>query len=195
MSKSLALRFRLVVVSAFFLAAFLSAVRYRRETSARVWANSNLDKLPATTGYVLQANEGETLQRPGGQIVIKADPLTGSNRLAVGTQQLYVGSGIRLHQHEGEDELLWIQEGSATAIVGDTRTTVAKGAFVYVPKGVWHGLENPKDEVRLVWIVSPPGLENFFREVGTPPGIEPRKLTLEQLNDIARKHGTSFKTQ
>jgi len=195
MSKSSAWRFRVIILTAVFLAALLSAIRHRRETLGEAWMKSDLGKRAAVNGYVLQANEGETLQRPGGQIVIKADPRTGSDRLAAGTQQLYVGSGIRLHQHEGEDELLWIQEGSATAIVGDTRTTVAKGAFVYVPRGVWHGLENPKDEVRLVWIVSPPGLESFFREVGTPPGTEPRKLTLEQLNDIARKHGTSFKTQ
>ena len=85
--------------------------------------------------------------------------------------------------------------GSGTAIIGDMRKTVEKGTFVYVPQGVWHGLENPKDEVRLLWMVSPPGLENFFREVGTPPGIEPRKLTPDQLNDIARNHGTSFKIQ
>jgi mannose-6-phosphate isomerase-like protein (cupin superfamily) len=195
MSKSLALRFRLMVLSLVLLAALLSAFGYRHGTPARVWAQSDLRKPDAIQGYVLQANEGETLQRPGGQIVIKADPRTGSGRLAVGTQQLYVGSGIRLHRHEGEDEVLWIQEGSGTAIIGDTRKTVDKGAFVYVPQGVWHGLENPKNEVRLLWMVSPPGLENFFREVGTSPGIEPRKLTPEQLNDIARKHGTSFKTQ
>jgi len=194
MSKPLALRFRLIVLSALFVVSLLAATGYRRETPAGVRAQSGPGR-QAAAAYVLQANEGEILQRPGGQIVIKADPRTGSARLAVGTQQLYTGSGIRIHRHEGEDEVLWIQEGSGTAIIGDSRKAVEKGAFVYVPQGVWHGLENPNGEVRLLWMVSPPGLENFFREVGTPRGREPRKLTPEQLNDIARKHGTSFKTQ
>jgi mannose-6-phosphate isomerase-like protein (cupin superfamily) len=194
-SRSLALRFRLIMLSILFLAALISAIRSGQERSAKAFAQSDLDRATIPTGYVLQPNEGETLQRPGGQIVIKADPRTGSGRLAVGSQQLYVGAGIRVHRHEGEDEVLWVQDGSGTAIIGDTRKPVEKGAFVYIPQGVWHGVENPQNEMRLLWIVSPPGLENFFREVGTPPGVEPRKLTPEQLNDVARKHGTSFKTQ
>jgi mannose-6-phosphate isomerase-like protein (cupin superfamily) len=193
MSKSLVLRFRLIVLPALLAASLLAATQYRREMPAKVWAQSEPGTPVTLKGYVLQQGEGETLERPSGQIVIKADPRTGSGSLAVGTQQLLAGSGIRVHRHEGEDEVLWIQQGSCTAILGDSRKAVGKDTFVYVPKGVWHGLENPKDEVRLVWIVSPPGLENFFRDVGTPPGTKPRNLTLDQMNDIARKHGTSFK--
>jgi len=195
MSKSLALRLRVSVLSTLFLAALLAAIRSGQDEPAKAFAQSNLAKPVIPKGYVLQPNEGETLQRPGTQIVIKADPRTGSGRLAAGTQQLYIGSGIRVHRHEGEDEVLWIQDGSGTAIIGDTRKRVEKGAFVYIPQGVWHGVENPQNEMRLLWIVSPPGLENFFREVGTPPGVEARRLTPEQLSDIARKHGTNFKTQ
>src|SRR5262245_62064488 len=167
MSKPLALRFRLIMLSALFVVSLLAANGYRRERPAAVWAQPSAGS-QADGAYVRKANEGEILQRPGGQIVIKADPRTGSGRLAIGTQQLYTGSGIRLHRHEGEDEVLWIQEGSGTAIIGDSRKSVEKGAFVYVPQGVWHGLENPNGEVRLLWMVCPPGLENFFREVGTP---------------------------
>jgi len=193
MPSSLAICFRVIVLSIFCTAGLLSIVRSGRQTSAKAFDQSALAKSDPTAAYVLQPNEGEALQRPGGQIVIKADPRTGAGRFAVGTQQLYIGTGIRVHRHEGEDEVLWIQEGRGTAIIGDTRKAVEQGSFVYVPQGVWHGVENPAGEMRLVWIVSPPGLEGFFREVGTPPGTEPRKLTPEQLNDIARKHGTSFR--
>ena len=51
---------------------------------------------PVPQGYVLGAEEGEHLIhfRDGGNIFIKVDPVTGSNNLGLGTQQLPKGSGI-----------------------------------------------------------------------------------------------------
>ena len=192
MSKSLAMGFRIIILLIFCVAGLFSIVKSGRETSAKAFDQSGSAK-SVPTAYVLQPNDGERLQRPSGEIVIKADPRTGASRLAAGTQQLNIGAGIRVHRHEAEDEILWVQDGSGTAVVGETRKTVERGSFVYVPQGVWHGIENPGGEMRLLWIVCPPGLEEFFREVGSAPGTELKKLTPEQLNDIARKHGTSFK--
>lgn len=193
MSKSLAMGFRIIALFIFCVAALLSIMRSGRHTSAKGFNQSALARTVPAGAYIVNPNEGERLQRPSGQIVIKADPRTGASRLAAGTQQLNIGAGIRVHRHEAEDEILWVQDGSGTAIVGETRKAVERGSFVYVPQGVWHGIENPGGEMRLLWIVCPPGLEGFFREVGSLPGAELRKLTPEQLNDIARKHGTSFK--
>ena len=44
-----------------------------------------------------------------------------------------------------------------------------------------------------MWLVSPPGLEGFFREIGAPPETELKVLTPGQMEEIARKHGTIFK--
>ena len=52
--------------------------------------------------YVLSATEGEHLMRNGGNIFIKADPRKGANGMALGTQQVPLGAGIRVHQHEGK---------------------------------------------------------------------------------------------
>jgi hypothetical protein len=60
-------------------------------------------------------------------------------------------------------------------------------------KGQWHGFENPDSTLDLVWIVTPPGLEAFFREIGNPPGSPPKTLTREQFREIGQKHGTIFK--
>ena len=50
---------------------------------------------PVPQGYVLGAEEGEHLIhfRDGGNIFIKVDPVTGSNNLGLGTQQLPKGLG------------------------------------------------------------------------------------------------------
>ena len=147
----------------------------------------------STQGYVLGPNEGEHLIRNAGSIFIKVGPGRGSDGMALGTQQLPVGAGIRLHQHHEADEVLFVLEGTGFGILGDTRTAVEKGSAIYIPKGAWHGVENPDSELLLLWVVAPPGLEAFFREVSSAPGAPPRQLTPEQLNDIARKHGIQFR--
>src|SRR5689334_9095924 len=57
-------------------------------------------------GYVLGAAGGETLIhfRDQGLIIIKAGPATGSDQLALGTQQVMQGTGIPTHRHFHMDE-------------------------------------------------------------------------------------------
>jgi oxalate decarboxylase/phosphoglucose isomerase-like protein (cupin superfamily) len=97
-------------------------------------------------------------------------------------------------QASGEaDEVLFVLEGTGFGVLGDARMPVKKGSAIYIPKGVWHGVENPDSELLLLWVVAPPGLEAFFREVASAPGAPPRQLTREQLNEIAQKHGMQLK--
>jgi quercetin dioxygenase-like cupin family protein len=147
----------------------------------------------ATRGYHLGAAEGETVVRPSGDIVIKIDPTGGSPALAMGTQHLKAGAGIPVHRHDFMDEILLIQEGRGFAILDNQRVPIAKGSTIFVPKGFWHGFENPETAMDLAWIVTPPGLEAFFREVGSAPGAPPKALTREQFRAIGEKHGTIFR--
>jgi mannose-6-phosphate isomerase-like protein (cupin superfamily) len=144
-------------------------------------------------GYVLGPTEGEHLIRNAGSIFIKVDPSRGSNNMALWTQQVPRRTGIAVHRHEEADEVLFVLEGAGFGILGDTRTPIGKGSAIYIPKGVWHGVENPNSELLLLFVVAPPGIETFFREVASAPGAPPKQLTREQLNEIARKHGMQFK--
>jgi len=144
-------------------------------------------------GYVLGPSEGEHVIRNAGSILLKIDPRRGSKSMALGTQQVPIRTGIRVHQHHEADEALFVLEGSGFGILGDQRVAIEKGSAMYVPRGAWHGVENPDRELLLLWVVAPPGLEAFFREVGSKPGAPAKEFTLEQLNDIARKHGTLFR--
>ncbi|OAI43209.1 hypothetical protein AYO41_02575 [Verrucomicrobia bacterium SCGC AG-212-E04] len=113
--------------------------------------------------------------------------------MALGTQQVPVGAGIRLHQHHEADEVLFVLEGTGIGVLGDKRLPIEKGSAIFVPTGVWHGVENPDRELQLLWVVAPPGLESFFREVASAPGGPPKKFTPEQIAEIAKKHGMEFK--
>ena len=146
-------------------------------------------------GYALDAAEGEHLIhfRDGGNIYIKISSRTGSDNFAMGTQQVMAGSGIPIHRHFHMDEAFCVLEGDGVFILNDVRHPFQKGATLFIPKNSWHGFENPDHELLILWIVAPAGLDNFFRETCNPPGIPPKKLTREQVKEIALKYATEFR--
>lgn len=146
-------------------------------------------------GYVLGAAEGETLIhfRDRGAIIIKASPATGSHQLALGTQQVMRGTGIPVHRHFHMDEVFYVLEGGGNFLLNDVPQSFEKGATIFIPRNAWHGFQNPDHELLLLWLISPPGLEDFFRETCTAPGIPSKQLTREQIHEIALKYGTEFR--
>jgi len=147
----------------------------------------------APKGYVLGAMEGEHLIQRGGSIFIKAAPSTGSAGLAMGTQQVLAGVGIPIHRHFQMDKAFYVIEDRGTFVLDDAHHPIEKGGSIFIPKNAWHGFENADRELLLLWIVAPPGLEAFFREVATRPGTPATPRTKEQLNEIAHKYGTEFR--
>jgi quercetin dioxygenase-like cupin family protein len=123
-------------------------------------------------GYVLGPNEGEHLIhfRDHGNIFIKLGSATGSESLAIGTQQVMAGTGIPVHRHFKMDEAFYVLEGSGTFILNDARHSFEQGGTIFIPKNSWHGFENPDHELVLLWLVTPAGLDGFFREICSPPG-------------------------
>jgi len=91
------------------------------------------------------------------------------------------------------DEAFYVLEGSGSFILNDVHHPFEEGGTIFIPKNSWHGFANPDHEMLLLWIVSPAGLDSFFRETCTSPGLPPKQFTHEQINDIDRKYATEFK--
>ena len=146
-------------------------------------------------GIVLSPEQGEHLihYRDRGNIFIKLGSATGSDNLALGTQQVMIGTGIPIHRHLKMDEVFYILEGSGTFILNDVRDPFEKGGTIFIPRNSWHGFENPDHELLLLWVVSPAGLDGFFRDTCNPPGTPPKQLTQEQITEIARRYHTEFR--
>ena len=149
----------------------------------------------ASQGYVLGPSGGEHLIhfRDHGQIFIKAGSATGSDNLALGTQEVMVGAGIPVHRHLHMDEAFYVLEGSGVFLLNDVRHSFEEGGTIFIPKNSWHGFANPDHKLLLLWIMSPAGLDGFFRETCSPPGVPAKQLTPEQIREIAQKYGTEFK--
>ncbi|MGC1293604.1 MAG: cupin domain-containing protein [Alloacidobacterium sp.] len=145
---------------------------------------------------VLGATDGEHLThfRDRGNIFIKFGAATGSADLAMGTQQVMPGTGIPIHRHFKMDEAFNVLEGSGTVTLNDVRHPFEKGGTICIPRNTWHGFENPEHELLLLWVVSPAGLDGFFRDTCSPPGMPAKQLTREQIREIAlKKYDTEFR--
>jgi quercetin dioxygenase-like cupin family protein len=146
-------------------------------------------------GYVLGPTKGEHLVhfRDHGNIFIKVGSATGSNDLGLGTQQVTLGAGIPTHRHLQMDEAFYVLGGSGIFTLNDAQHPFEKGGTIFIPRNSWHGFANPDHELLLLWIVSPTGLDGFFRDTCNPPGVPPKQLTPEQIKEIARRYGTEFR--
>jgi mannose-6-phosphate isomerase-like protein (cupin superfamily) len=185
---------RLIDRRMFLLNAMVGAASVRRVLAAGAGTAAD----PAEwRGVVLQPNEGEHLVsgRRRGTMRIKVD-----SRLAKGAAMSMIvsevapGASIPVHLHRHEDELIFIHTGSGIVTLGEQRVPSSAGAMLYAPKGVWHGIENTGDET-LTWCAtySPPGFEQFFREVGVPAGSGAPGPGLDVIARVAEKYGMVFK--
>lgn len=148
---------------------------------------------PASPGYALAEAGGDQLAAPGGVISIKVDPTRGSKDMDIGTLRIDAGAGIRTHMHASMDEFFYVLEGRGTFVLDGVPHALEKGTTLFIPRGTWHGLENPDSAFAAVWGVSPSGLAGFFRELATPVGAPLKTITLEQRNAIAKKYDTVYR--
>ena len=146
-------------------------------------------------GSVLGASEGEHLIhfRDHGNIFIKFGAATGSKNLAMGTQQVMAGTGIPVHRHFEMDEAFSVLRGSGTVTLDDVPHKFEPGATIFIPRNTWHGFTNPDNELLLLWVVTPAGLDGFFRDTCSPPDAPPEQLARDQIKAIALKYGTEFR--
>jgi len=79
------------------------------------------------------------------------------------------GGAPQPHVHSREDETLFMLAGEVTVTVGDAERVVRPGDVVFFPRGVPHSFTNTGTTTsRGIGVVTPAGLERFFRELGVP---------------------------
>jgi quercetin dioxygenase-like cupin family protein len=132
-------------------------------------------------GYVLGATDGERMFNSSGEVVVKVDPSRSSNDLSLGTQLVPPGVGIPRHAHAHWDEVIYVLDGGGIVTLNDERVPLQKGATIFVPKGVWHGFENPDTELFILWLAPAPGQAEFFRAISNRPGEPAKNLSREQV--------------
>jgi quercetin dioxygenase-like cupin family protein len=77
-----------------------------------------------------------------------------------------------LHRHANEDHVWYVQSGGGRFWVGDTMTEAGPGAVLWGPRGVPHAFSADSEELRVLVVTLPAGLEAFFAEIGEPTSAD-----------------------
>jgi len=110
------------------------------------------------------------------------------------TEDVIPGRKFRIHKHLNNDELIFIHKGEGTFTLDEQSIEVKTGTVVFVPRGVWHGLENTgKENILMVFQSSPAGIEEYFIENGTPVGMPAKERTEEEYAIAEKKYGMVYK--
>lgn len=140
---------------------------------------------------VLGPEEGDSFWQPlpsTGYIISKLTPYnTPFDDFSLGIQVLEEGRHIRRHAHERSHEVLFCYQGTGWAEVNGNRHIVMPETTILIGRGLFHMVHNDgPGQMRLLWLMMPPGLEDWFKAIGRPrkPG-EPLPQPFERPTDIA----------
>ena len=123
--------------------------------------------------FVVQPGQGPSYWQPvpaSGH----ADPTfyparTGFDTLALGYQTVAPGGRIREHSHSDQVELQICFRGTGRVVVDGASHPLVPGTACMLGYDVKHEIINEgDDELVMLWVITPPGLENFFEAIGRP---------------------------
>ena len=72
------------------------------------------------------------------------------------------------HLHAVEDHVWYVQAGHGRFWVGDEVVEAGPGSILHGPHGIPHAFSADSDELRVLVVTMPAGLEAFFEAVGVP---------------------------
>jgi mannose-6-phosphate isomerase-like protein (cupin superfamily) len=147
---------------------------------------------------VLQENDGEHLVRRAGPTggwpyVIKLDAAQGNTEdFFVMAEVMAPGQSIPFHKHENAEEILILEEGGATVVVGDQKAVAGPRTIVYIPRNTWISAKNTSDhDIHLIAVFSRLGFDQYMRAISAKPGEPLTPLTQDDLTRLrAMGHAT-----
>lgn len=120
-----------------------------------------------------------------GEVIIKADPRRAGAGLVMGIMAIPPRGAIPLHRLLSQDEVVFVYKGQGRATIDGRSQTVVPGTVLSIPRQLWYGLQNTGTGLlQIAWMVAPPGIEEFFRELsrlGEGAGAQ-------ALAEVARRH-------
>ena len=122
---------------------------------------------------VVQPGSGPSYWQPipaNGHADPKLTPATtGFEGLAMGYQTIAPGSRVREHSHGDQIELQICFRGRGRVIADGVSHPLAPGTACFLGYDVKHEILNEgTEDLVMMWVITPPGLEDFFKAIGRP---------------------------
>lgn len=170
------------------LATFAMAIHARQYTAPDHATEAAPRSSEAPHPLILQEADGEHLVHTSGPLrglpfTIKIDGENGNAQdFFIFTEILPRGQSIPFHKHENAEEILMLEEGGATVMVGDKWSTVGPQAMVFIPRDTWISVRNTgKQDIHTVAIFSRQGFERYLRTIGAKPGTSATPVSADEL--------------
>ena len=128
-------------------------------------------------------DEGEARWWFGSLAVIKASVADTGGQMAIIEVTEPPGSEAPLHVHHREDEGFWLLEGSATFEVGDTTIEAEAGDYLFGPRDIPHGYTVGAAGCRMLFIMTPGGMEELIIATSEPAASRTLPPPLEEEPD------------
>ena len=103
------------------------------------------------------------------------------------------------HIHHREDEIFYVLEGEIVVSVGDRTIKGTPGTMGFLPSDVPHSFTIESEYGRMLILLTPAGLERWFKEFSVPatamtlpPAGEPEYRELKSILEAAPRYGIEF---
>ena len=103
------------------------------------------------------------------------------------------------HIHQREEETLYVLEGEMTVSVGDRTTKATPGTMVCLPRDVAHSFTIESEQLRMLVLLTPAGLEGWFKEFSVPaptmtlpPAAEVPYSEIQRMLEVSPRYGLEF---
>jgi len=140
---------------------------------------------------VVQPEQGASYWQPvpaNGHADPKLTPATtGFEPLAMGYQTIAPGCRVREHSHGDQIELQICFRGKGRVMVDGQSHPLVPGTACFLGYDVKHELinESTQDDLVMLWVITPHGLENFFEAIGRPRSSgDPAPVPFERPTDV-----------
>lgn len=123
---------------------------------------------------VVQPGDAESYWQPvpaNGHVEVLVAPsrVAMDQPFGLGTQTVPPGSHVREHAHDRNEELVYVLSGGGRAVLDGEEVPIRPGTTIFLGKNRRHMFINDgTDDLRLVWLIVPSGLEDFFQAIGRP---------------------------
>jgi len=95
---------------------------------------------------------------------------------------------IPKHRHLGQDEIVFLQTGSAHVSLNDQDYEVHAGGMVFFPVNTWVSLRNTgAAPIQLIFIFSAPGFDEYMRCSSVPEGQPAPPMPQDEVSKCAHE--------
>ncbi len=138
----------------------------------------------------LAAGEGRSIWVVGDRYTVKCGGSDTNGACALVEAIVPAGNGPPPHIHSREDEAFYVLDGELQFHADGRSVTATSGAWVTLARGSLHYFRNIGSKpARMLIVVTPSGLENFFLEVGravVEGETEPVAPTLDEIQKLVQ---------